>query len=871
MTEATKERLYNLLPAVYKARDSLEGEPLRALLGLVEGEMRLLEEDIEGLYDDWFIETCDDWVIPYIGDLLGVHAVHSLSARGANMRSYVANTIAYRRRKGTAAVLEQVSRDVTGWSSHAVEFFQLLAVTQHLNHLRLDKGRTACVRDADEIELAGGPFEKTAHTLDVRRIATRGGKYNIPNVGIFLWRLQSYPLDQVAARSVGVFSWDKVPKKDDEKLIEFLAKKFRIDWVKTAKIEKTNDGNIIKVSTDRNFLSLELNDKKIELILKIDDIETDKFIAKMENGELNIYEKNLYTFDPTGLEIHLFNRPQTENWITHLSEEINVPGSLRRYPLYNELEARRNEDVPQPSYFDPHPVFGIEIFDGGPNHHKIPLENIFICNMAEWRYPPHELEKAITSVSGFSFEVEANGGATSDRPLFSGEVVEVFSDLENDPGTFATIVKAEQVGLKWVLTLDEDISRMATHTNLCVRRITVAIDPERGRLTVLKAVSPQNVLVSYSYGFSGDVGAGPYDRTSSIQQILAGEVDWQVGVSQEAADGSTIFETVQGALNEWNLEHGSASETKVGLIVIMDSRTYNEKNLKVTVPEGCKLLIVAANWPEPRSKGQFAARGLRPHLLGEIEVSGGTSSASDSKSNPGKLVIDGLLIEGKLKVSVDNLSLRVAHTTLVPGIGGIKIDSTSSVELTIDRSICGPIEIAGNASSLILGESILCDSIIAENAAAQIDRCTVLGKSNLRRLEASNSIFMEKVTVKQRQNGCVRFSYLPYDSPSPRRFCCQPDLALVARKEALGKDFSDEEKRAVKIRLRPAFTSVHYGDPGYVQLSFASAKEVRTGAEDGSEMGVFGILEQPQREANLRAALEEYMRFGLEAGIFYVT
>ncbi|KQC15328.1 MAG: hypothetical protein APR56_01820, partial [Methanosaeta sp. SDB] len=98
MTESTKERLYNLLPAVYRARDFNEGEPLRTLLNLIEGEMRLLEEDIEGLYDDWFIETCSDWVIPYIGDLLGVHAAYSLSAGGAKMRGYVANTIAYRRR-----------------------------------------------------------------------------------------------------------------------------------------------------------------------------------------------------------------------------------------------------------------------------------------------------------------------------------------------------------------------------------------------------------------------------------------------------------------------------------------------------------------------------------------------------------------------------------------------------------------------------------------------------------------------------------------------------------------------------------------------------------------------------------------------------
>ncbi|MDD4653011.1 MAG: hypothetical protein PHQ34_12375, partial [Methanothrix sp.] len=96
MTEATKERLYNLLPAVYRARDSKMGEPLRILLDLIDGEMQLLEEDIGGLYNDWFIETCSDWVIPYIGDLLGVHALHSLSAKGANMRGYVANTIAYR-------------------------------------------------------------------------------------------------------------------------------------------------------------------------------------------------------------------------------------------------------------------------------------------------------------------------------------------------------------------------------------------------------------------------------------------------------------------------------------------------------------------------------------------------------------------------------------------------------------------------------------------------------------------------------------------------------------------------------------------------------------------------------------------------------
>jgi hypothetical protein len=36
-------------------------------------------------------------------------------------------------------------------------------------------------------------------------------------------------------------------------------------------------------------------------------------------------------------------------------------------------------------------------------------------------------------------------------------------------------------------------------------------------------------------------------------------------------------------------------------------------------------------------------------------------------------------------------------------------------------------------------------------------------------------------------------------------------------------------------------------------------------------MGVFKGLTQPQRESNLKSALDEYLRFGLEAGIIYVT
>ena len=73
---------------------------------------------------------------PYIGDLIGYRTLHGVVPNVASPRADVANTIRYRRRKGTASMLEQLARDVTGWPARAAEFFQLLGWTQNMNHLR---------------------------------------------------------------------------------------------------------------------------------------------------------------------------------------------------------------------------------------------------------------------------------------------------------------------------------------------------------------------------------------------------------------------------------------------------------------------------------------------------------------------------------------------------------------------------------------------------------------------------------------------------------------------------------------------------------------------------------------------------------------
>src|SRR5262245_1050285 len=130
------QRLYELLPAIYRIRDSEQGEPLRALLEVIAGEIGVLEENLDQLYDDQFIETCADWVVPYIGDLIGARALHGVTPQVSSPRAEVANTIRLRRRKGTAAVLEELAHDVTGWPARVVEFFEWLGWKQFMNHAR---------------------------------------------------------------------------------------------------------------------------------------------------------------------------------------------------------------------------------------------------------------------------------------------------------------------------------------------------------------------------------------------------------------------------------------------------------------------------------------------------------------------------------------------------------------------------------------------------------------------------------------------------------------------------------------------------------------------------------------------------------------
>ena len=763
------ERLYQLLPAIYRLRDAEQGEPLRALLGVIEGELERVEEDIAGLYDNWFIETCDEWVVPYIGDLLGVQPIRPVPSARVSARAYVANTIAYRRRKGTAVVLEQLARDVTGWPARAVELFGRLATTQHMNHVRLAPAFTASLRNASTAELAEGPFDPYAHSAEVRRIATRGGRFNIPNVGLYLWRLSPYSL---GAGAPG----DEAP--------DFTSARDLGAW---------------------------------------------------------------WSLHPAGVDAPLFNRPRTETTITHLAEEENVPGPLRRLALHAELERlRRGISDPAPRFMTrDNPVLRIFVrLVGEGTPVEVRPEDIYLCEI------PDEVEFA--------------------SPLPRA----------------------------------------------------LALDPQRGRIAFPAGLPVQDAWLQSTYGFSGDLGGGPYDRSAAVRtassavgiDLTAGGATggfndpavWQVGVSHLLSDdgSGTLFPALRPAVEAWN----QLPDGRTGVIVLMDSLSDFDAlaagsppaPLEIEVGERSRLLIVAGTWPlEPipgappgsvaRVPGHFDAQQIRAHFAGDLVVRG---TAADRSLNAGACFVNGLMLEGQLAVAPGNLGrLDFAHGTLVPGRGALVVQPGGNERLTLnlDHAICASISVPGPLAGLTLADSIVGSddgspdlSLDAPEAAVELLRSSFFGGVWVQSVSASDCIFAGLLQAERQQAGCVRFSYVPPGSAAPRRYRCQPELEAAERIAALresarlaGATSTPAEEAGIRAEvqalIRPLFVSRRYGDPGYGQLELRCAAQIRTGAESGAEMGAFEFLKQPQREANLRDALDEYLRFGLEAGLFFIT
>ncbi|MBZ4420180.1 hypothetical protein [Myxococcus sp. RHSTA-1-4] len=197
------EKLWELLPAVYRHEDGQGARPggLRALVELLAQQAARVRRSHDRLWEDQFIELCDDWAVPYLGDLVGTRLLSSVNRRG--QRADVAKTLYYRRRSGTPAVLEELIADITGWEGSVGELFRRMLRTPHLldpepaagvgSFTATLPGGLPDLRRPHGVERTGGPFDELHHTLDVRRHqGGMEGRYNLPKLAFHLYRLGAY-------------------------------------------------------------------------------------------------------------------------------------------------------------------------------------------------------------------------------------------------------------------------------------------------------------------------------------------------------------------------------------------------------------------------------------------------------------------------------------------------------------------------------------------------------------------------------------------------------------------------------------------------------------------------------------------------------
>jgi hypothetical protein len=849
MSEVAKDRLYELLPVVYRRRDAEVGWPLRALLRVVEEQAEIVERDVDRLYENWFIETCEDWVVPYISDLVGYRPVHDAgepgdasTPRGQKRnrilvpRREVANTVHNRRRKGTLPLLELVAQDVAGWPARALEFYKLLIFTQTLNHLRLERGRTIDVRREAALGRLNGPFDEMAHTVDARLIGSprSPGRYNLPNVGLFVWRHRAYPVSEAPASpckdggehcyAFSVLGNDArlycnpVPQGGPAEIAGEINLPVPIR-------RQTLEEHLGELYGAGRSLSIRLEDSR-RLILPEQIIVADlgdwgrtppqdKVAVDPELGRIAFNPRQA----PSGVRVYYhygfsadvgggeYSRPVLWPAVRPLLGENDLKDSLQ---LFSGLQDGSELSSYLMERFGDETVMGVEGFYG--------------------EAPPEELVEKVRKELNSIVQNEALYQYA--RELH--ETQDGRRDLQGSPPS----VQAQKM-----------------------RRLA-GEDPQGWDLVRLN-----RMVVEYAY-------------PDAINKSLA---YYRVGEGEDHA-------SIGAALERWR------DETPRSAVIEIVGGSYVE-NLGISLERDQILHIRAANRTRPVLQLLDPETGVAEalHVYGE----GGS-----------RFAIDGLMIAGHaLRAEGKIAELTIRHSTLVPGRGlsssgepeqptepSLELVNTPYLQVTVEESILGAIRVSRNKDRsdpvrISLADSVL-DATDSErealsspdahgvHARVTLERSTVFGRLRAQALDlAENSIFEGLVEIDRHQTGCMRFCSL-MDAPgsrTPRRYNCQPDLAEQALREAarwqtLSEDERTNAVRRERERIRPQFYSTLFGTPAYCQLSSEDcADEIVRGADDESELGVLHDLFNPQRKANLHTRLDEYTLAGMEAAIIFAT
>jgi hypothetical protein len=823
------DKLWNLLPAVYRAEDTDQfgvNGPLRELVNRIGAQLANVRRNIDRMWEDQSIETCDDWAIPYIGALLGTNLVSGLDPRG--QRIDVAKTIYFRRRKGTLAVLEEIAYAITGWDAKVVEFFRRMGRTRHgldpavgasyfasgaAGRLQTAEGLVGAIthtgiggfadlRNRYGASKVGTAFDEFFHTADTRAPLGNSGWYNIPRFGVFLWRLASYQVGPVTPVAVsGCPDWYCFdPTGRDIPLFAAGrgAPAFGDNWVSPAEAQLPTP--ISQALLDTN----ELTTTAGQPTNLNPDVLSVAFAESDPTSEPPIPD-NLLRLRPTrGRFRYLTSPPASAKFV--VTYHYGFPSDIGAGP-YDRRSAALAVAMPAPAIAVTGGGTKLATPDALPGHGTltigdmltyrgaadIPHVNGALTLQAQNQMRPlirlGAADWRITGAAGASLILDGLFVSGNDMILAGAFDSVSISCCTLDPGSAAADAGAGGSPPSAIFALAAD--------GCSLMPVRLWIEATIGTLTI--------------------------DRS-----ILGGVRTRNGGLVETVTITNSIVQAIRtrgnGPITAAEIKDPERLETRLAEAARYGSVDLVANRLLALEPGIVAALGVVGSPPHLSSPPPPAVSSQFLHLLNQIVMS--------------PALYDPAAFAG--------VPLSAATQELV-GTGSPPAWSPALNRALLDDAF--PLELG----DVVLGFG---DGVV------NLSRCSLLGPVVVHRLKASECILWDLSQCDDTQDGCVRF-------------CAWADGSVLPRKY-----------ESVRIRQRaPLFTATDFGQPGYGQLTplvddairpetvatAAPPNTISTGAADGSEMGAYARDKNPIKELGLLQKYQEYMPAGLVPVIVHVT
>lgn len=828
------DNLYELLPVVYRLRDAEQGEPLRALLAVVEEQVNLVEADIAQMYDNWFIETCQEWVVPYIADLIGYKFLRdsgeptSIVSSGAqqarerilSQRRDVANVIGYRRRKGALALLELLARDAANYpAARAVEFYKRLARTQFINFQHLKRGRTVDLRDGDALDLLESPFDNSARTLDVRSADSNRAKgyYNIPAIGTFIWRLKSYSVTKTPAYCLE----DEAPE----------CYTFSVLGHDTRLYNKPNP------ETEPTQIAGELN-----LPTPIRRRAFEKHVFD-KDGKFDHTEASEKYYDRS-LSVFLLG-PKGE--LNPISRDKIIPANLSDWRKYR----------PKRDFVAVDPKLGRIIF------------------------PSNQKPRYGVSVSyHYAFGADIGGGEYN-RPLSQPPGAKIYRVGKNEK-----LKKINEALAAWKGEKEQPRAAVFEITDSGVYTEQLKIELKADESLQIRAANmrrPVIRLLDYQSSLPDALSVrGAAGSRFVLDGLLVSGRSMQINGPDFVLPSNSKEDAEIDSKNDAEIDYESGTEN-----VYASHEPHEAHDLGDLCEVTIRHCTLVPGWslhcdckPQRPNEPSLELEYTRAKINIEYSIIGTVLVEANERANEPQVISisDSILdatSEDRIAFGAYNEGLAYARLTFARTtvIGKVK---THAIALAENSIFEGTVTVGRRQKGCVRFCYVPPGSRTPRRYECQPDLVEQEVEAKLR---AAAQKLKTRVAPTERRTGFSKEMFEETRKNQLHELALNSGAAVNSKVlEAMNdadspvlKLIIEAAKASERVRVEPQFNSLRYGAATYCQLAQYCPDEITQGADDESEMGVFHNLYQPQRAKNLHSRLDEYTPAGAEVGIIFAS